>query len=104
MRWLRVNAKGEEKRCQRVGREAPVLEDRENAEVVNDGNEQESVALRGPLRAPEHATDEEVERAADEEDPQAQERPPRGRHGHWLVACGLPGAAKVKSVACAPAQ
>jgi hypothetical protein len=84
---------------ERVDAEVPVLEDAEDAEVVDDRDEEKRFALRRVVRASEEPPDEEVEGAADEDDGDAQQRPPERSERHLLLGRRVVGPHEVEGVA-----
>ena len=75
VRRLHVEAGGGEELRERVDGEVPVLEEREDAQVVDERDEEQRLAPPRRLGATERAADGEVDGAADEDDPEAQQRP-----------------------------
>ena len=85
-------------RGERVGGEVEVLEDREDAQVVDDRHEQQRLARARPLRLAERAADAEVDRAADEDDAEAEDRSSRSApSGTALLARGVAASRRSRS-------
>jgi hypothetical protein len=82
-----------------VDREVEVLEERKNAQIVDDRHEEQRLARVRARYAREGATDEVVERAAHEDDAEAERAPADRPQRDGLLPRRIPGAVEVEAIA-----